>query len=93
MTSILERKGLIAGIIIVTAGIIAAYIFSPWSKPELTEPAVIFRISEDGSCQVETYSQHILNVWDCKGYAIDNEVIIKYREGTSLAEIISNKGP
>ena len=91
MSSIRERPLLLAGIAIVTMGALAFYAFSPWIRPEVTESGFVIKVNEENSCEVQSDSKMILVIWDCKGYTLKDNVTVKYRMGTSLGEIISNK--
>ncbi|GIU71495.1 MAG: hypothetical protein KatS3mg003_0974 [Candidatus Nitrosocaldaceae archaeon] len=87
-----NKKGLALGAAIVIGGAILGLLQSPWIRSELTEEAVVLRVHDDGSCEVETEFSNILTVWDCKGHKEGDSVTVKYREATSLGEIISSGG-
>lgn len=91
MNSILNRKELLLGLSICIVGLLTILLNLPWTKPEIIEDGRIVRVYDDGSCVIETSREFILNVWDCSGYKLGDEVQVRYREDTSLADIISSK--
>ncbi|MEM2856591.1 MAG: hypothetical protein QW416_05775 [Candidatus Nitrosocaldaceae archaeon] len=92
MSDIIRRKkGWILGITICIGGFLIALPNLPWIRPEIIEDGEIVKIYDDGSCVVETKTKFILNVWNCKEYNLGDEVQIKYRKDTSLADIITKK--
>lgn len=58
----------------------------PWIKHEIVENARVVA-KENDSCVVETVSKWIVRINDCKGYNVGDNLIIKYKEHTSIGEI------
>ncbi len=89
MSSIIQRrKGLIIAIGIGVGAFLLFLPSLPWVRPEITSNAEVIKINDD-SCEVISELDVIHGVSNCQGYKVGDKVVIKYREGTYVADIVS----
>ncbi|RMF29124.1 MAG: hypothetical protein D6752_06480 [Candidatus Nitrosothermus koennekii] len=87
-----NKKGLGLGAAIVIGAAIMGILQSPLVKPEVTENAVVLKLHDDGSCEVETEFSNVLTIWDCKGHQKGDQVVVQYKQSTKIGTIISSNG-
>ena len=89
MSSIIQRrKGLIIAIGIGVGALLLFLPSLPWVRPEVTSNAEVIKLNDNGSCEVISELDVIHGVSNCQGYNVGDKVVIKYREGTYVADIV-----